>query len=162
MLRKCKQCGKLGLYLNPMNIEQTLVDGSTYAGSVKDSLINYLLIFFNFLPVKFATSSPRIKWGAYWVVIIFLVLQIALWFTIGAIGVSLIWCALAGINLIQFIRDISNRSMLLIGSLIIALAGIAYYALTLYMIVTVAHVLAFALGAGLFYLFTYERIAKKG
>jgi hypothetical protein len=136
-------------------IIQTLIAGSTYAGSVKHSVINYVLIALNLLPIILPVKPAKIKYAVWWVFITMTVLQILVWFGT-AIGVSAIWSALAGANLVLTTRySNSNRALFFVG-IIAALAGIIYYALTFPFATTIAHIVCALAGIGLFYLFSFR------
>ncbi|MEJ7681437.1 MAG: hypothetical protein WKG06_27020 [Segetibacter sp.] len=137
---------------------QTLIDGLTYSGSIKESIINYALIFFTVLPhlmaAKYQTKGNRSKW--YLVLIISVFVQIVLWFFPGAVGVSIVWCSMAAFNMLILIKsEFNNKSkikILLIVSLLLSSLGILYYAIIFPVITTAAHIIAALMGVGLFYL----------
>ncbi len=141
-------------------ITQTLIDGFTYNGSALHIIINYAVLFFSVLPHLTAAQKKgrRIFWL---VLLISLLVQVALWFIFKGAGISVIWCSLAGYNLLLFRRTKlktgdRNKTLFLI-SLFTALAGIIYYAVTLPPITTIAHVVGLLMGIGLFYLFNGHR-----
>lgn len=82
--------------------------------------------------------------------------QIILWFVADAVGVSVIWCTMAGYLLMERIHLSRTlelfRHHLFTTALICALGAILYYALTFPMITTLPHGIAVLMGIGIWYL----------
>ncbi len=115
-------------------------------------VINYALIILVLLPYVFVLRGAKGSDGWAWAtcLAIALVVQVLLWFAVGATGVSIVWSALAGFLLMDLWRgDIGGAhantfmALLALGG---AGAGIVYYALTFPLITTIAHICAVLLG----------------
>lgn len=145
------------------NLLSVFIDGLTYAGNLQHSLINYGLIALTLLPFfapdKGQSSPVARRWLS--CLLVAVVVQALLWFLADAVGVSIIWCMMAGYTLLVYLTAGSSvdprQHRLLVVALISALLGIAYYAWTFPLITTVAHGMAVALGIGLFFLFRWLR-----
>jgi hypothetical protein len=135
---------------------QTLIDGATYAGEVKHILINYLVLLITILPVLIYGSAgqAKITRAAFWVLFVMAAFQVLLWFAIAAVGISVTWCALGGVNFVTVLKYKEYRRPLYYISILAAVIAIVYYAFTLQKEVTVAHIAAVILGAGPFALFS--------
>lgn len=134
---------------------QTLINGATYNGSVKHSLINYTLIIFSLLPFIIAgNKKERSKSHWFTALLTAIVLQVALWFLVNATGVSVIWSLMYGFGLIFLLRHhlTGITVWLFIIGLLMGLFGIIYYAITLPFITTAAHLVAVLTGIGLYFL----------
>lgn len=139
-------------------ILQTFIDGFTYNGSIKHSMINYVLILFTVLPhlpaVRSQIKGSRGRW--IWTLMTTVFVQILLWFLLDVVGVSIIWCSMAGFNLLVLLKGETynqhRKKMLIIVSLLLSSIGIVYYAVNLPPITTIAHIIAAVMGVGLFYL----------
>ncbi len=141
-----------------MNREiQILIDGLTYNDSVKESSINYTLILLTLIP-HLVRPENKVRGNTdywYWALITSVLVQILLWFSLDVVGVSIIWCSMAGFNLLILLKEFYNRSrnkILLIVSVLAGLVGIIYYAVIFSAITTVAHIIGGLMGIGLFYL----------
>ena len=118
-----------------------------YDGSVLDTVLNAVVL----IAVLTALSAQRRS--PWWIVLIVMaVLQVALWLAAGAVGFSVVWAGLAGAVVVELgVRSGSRprqHSMLVIA-LVVVLAAIIYYAVTLPLITTIAHLLALVLGVGI-------------
>ena len=118
-----------------------------YDGSVLDTALNAVVL----IAVLTALSAQRRS--PWWIVLIVMaVLQVALWLAAGAVGFSVVWAGLAGAVVVELgVRSGSRprqHSMLVIA-LVVVLAAIIYYAVTLPLITTIAHLLALVLGVGI-------------
>ena len=135
---------------------QTLINGSTYAGEVKHIIVNYLVLLITILPIVMYGSAglAKIKRAAFLVFFVMAVFQVFLWFAVAAVGISVNWCALGGINFVTVLKYKEYRQSLYYISIVAAVIAIIYYSFTLQKEVTVAHVIAVILGAGLFALFS--------
>lgn len=102
---------------------QRIVDGLTYNQNTLHCVINYTILI--------ASLSE----GCLPILLIFTTLQVIIWFTTNRPGISLIWCGLMGYHLID-----PNIF------LVFPFSGILYYAVTLPLITTVAHIIAVILG----------------
>ena len=124
---------------------QTIVRALTYNGSVLDTVLNAIVLI---VLVAALLTQRRSPWWTALVVVV--VVQIAVWFALGVVGFSLVWSGLAGVAAVDLLvrRGTSGRWMLR-GALIIALAALLYYAVTVPPISTIAHLLAVAVGAGI-------------
>ncbi|MEO0470182.1 MAG: hypothetical protein AAF206_11215 [Bacteroidota bacterium] len=135
-----------------------LIGGFFYRGNLLDIGINYLLLFLCLLPFFHAKGRQKELLGRewLWISLLFLVLQIWIWFSEHETGISLIWSALAGVNLILIWRNWKEAEFaprirnLLIMSLIAVLLGDLYYAITLPPITTIAHGIASVVGMGVY------------
>ncbi|MEI9810404.1 MAG: hypothetical protein WDO16_22405 [Bacteroidota bacterium] len=139
------------------NVWRTLIDGFTYGGNVMHCIINYSLIVVTVLP-HLLKSNPYIRNRNAWLsaLILSLVVQVIIWFVFNDSGVSVIWSSMAGFNTMILLKrgpDRYGKKLLLILSLVTALSAIIYYAVTLPLITTCAHVIAVLMGFGFFYLF---------
>ena len=118
-----------------------------YDGSVLDTVLNAVVL----IAVLTALSAQRRS--PWWIVLIVMaVLQVALWLAAGAVGFSVVWAGLAGAVVVELVVRSGSRprqhSMLVIA-LVVVLAAIIYYAVTLPLITTIAHLLALVLGVGI-------------
>ncbi|PSR51955.1 hypothetical protein AHMF7605_29025 [Adhaeribacter arboris] len=143
--------------MNPLF--QTLVTGATYAGSFHHSSINYTLLLIAILPHLMGREqlAKKNQSSWLWTLLSSTLIQISLWFLVNAIGISLIWNALAGFNLLFFTRNnyllaYLKRLFFLSGFTIIFMA-IVYYLIIFPVITTIAHVIAILLGVGLYFLY---------
>ncbi|MBD1366386.1 hypothetical protein IDJ77_21415 [Mucilaginibacter sp. ZT4R22] len=131
---------------------QTLIDGATYAGEVKHIVVNYLMLLITILPIVMYGSArqAKIKRAAFWVLFVMAAFQVFLWFAVAAVGISVTWCALGGVNFVTVLKYKESRIPLYYISILAAVIAIIYYAFTLQPEVTVAHLAAVILGAGPF------------
>lgn len=135
----------------------------TYEGNLLHSLINHGLIALTAAP--FLAPAPRSEAQAVrgWIgcFLLALAVQVLLWFAVGAGGVSVVWCAMAGFG--ASVRTGRTGALgarggrLLTIAIAGALVGILYYAATFPIITTVAHGVAVAMGAGTFHVFRARR-----
>jgi len=118
-----------------------------YDGSVLDTALNAVVL----IAVLTALSAQRRS--PWWIVLIVMaVLQVALWLAAGAVGFSVVWAGLAGAVVVELgVRSGSRPRQLsmLVIALVVVLAAIIYYAVTLPLITTIAHLLALVLGVGI-------------
>jgi hypothetical protein len=140
------------------NALQAIVNGLTYEGNVMHSRINYSLIVITVMPFPVSSRHlPKVRVRR-WIICLLIALaaQIILWFVADAIGVSVIWCTMAGYLLMERIHLSRTlelfRHHLFTTALICALGAILYYALTFPMITTLAHGIAVLMGIGISYL----------
>ncbi len=137
---------------------QILLDGFTYRGHVLDIVINYSLILFCLLPYWRTPEQENKILGKYWLWVggVMLALQVWVWFSADETGVSLIWSALAGVNMLLLFRyrnapTLSLRTKKLLAySLVGMVIGYVYYGLTLPPITTIAHTVGTLVGMGLY------------
>jgi len=128
--------------------------GLTYEGDGRrrDVVINYTLIILVLLPYVFTQQYLEGSGDSAWAacLAIALVVQVLLWFVVGATGVSIIWSALAGFILMDLWRmgigAAQPNTFLALLALGGAGAGIVYYAFTFPPITTIGHVCAVTLG----------------
>lgn len=137
---------------------QKAINAVTYNGAVKDMVINYALIVTVIVPHFIAGDNLKENnrsW--YWVLCTSIILQVIVWYYANAAGVSIIWCALAGCNMLRFGRDLpyvtTAAKIVLITSVLFAMAGVIYYFIRLPFITTSAHIIAWSAGIILFYLY---------
>jgi len=133
----------------------TIENGLSYNGSTLHMLINYFLIAISVLP--YCIESVRRTKHRAWVLALCIVslVQVLLWFLLGVVGVSVIWCAMTGYLLIDFKRrglKPARKNGMMLFSILMGVGGIFYYFITFPMLTTVAHVVALLIGAGLFLL----------
>lgn len=140
------------------DILHTLSNGLTYEGQLLHIIINYTLIILTIVPFLLdRDSSTNWKYRG-WIVsfVIITSFQVAVWFLIDAVGVSLIWCTMAGYIVVYYWLDglrqdkVTNR--LARVALLSAFAVMVYYAVVFPIITTVAHVVAVLIGIGLFFI----------
>jgi len=118
-----------------------------YDGSVLDTVLNAVVL----IAVLTALSAQR-RSPSWIVLIVMAVLQVALWLAAGAVGFSVVWAGLAGAVVVELdVRSGSRPRQLsmLVIALVVVLAAIIYYAVTLPLITTIAHLLALVLGVGI-------------
>ena len=140
------------------NALQVIVNGLTYEGNILHSLINYSLIVIMVVPFLVSSMPPPGVRIPRWIICLLIALaaQIILWFVADAVGVSVIWCTMAGYSLMERIDfgrtpELFHYHLFTTG-LICALGAILYYALTFPMITTLAHGIAVLMGIGIWYL----------
>jgi hypothetical protein len=143
-----------------------ILDALTYNGSVLDTILNAVVLVVLCLAVAVQARRP-------WLItlVTLAIVQVALWFGLGATGISVVWSGLAGAALVDLVsrpsptprpslaearetpnhqisdRETPDRRWMLRAALVVALAAIAYYAVALPLISTVAHLLALVVGA---------------
>lgn len=130
-----------------MDILQTLAEGATYANHPFHYVLNYSVLLVMLVPNLFGFGNNTKAWLVLF--ILFTILQISLWFLTGAVGISLIWCALAGYNLLVFFtyrKQEHATALLLLLSPLVALAAIVFYAIYFPPLTTIAHGIALVLG----------------
>ena len=130
-----------------MTIKDTLQDGATYAGHPFHIVLNYSVLLLVLVPHFFLFYRRSYGWLV--LLLLFTVIQVGLWFTNGAVGISLIWCALAGYNLYLFFylrKEGIATAFLLILSPLVAIGAMVFYYLYFPVATTAAHVSAFLLG----------------
>ena len=142
-----------------MKHAEILVNGFTYSGQLLHIVINYVLIFICLYPYfKQKRQYKKLFWK-YWISIvsITLILQIYLWFAENVTGVSLIWSALAGLNILILVkvRQLTDKIMpsiqkLLWISLLSVLVADIYYWFIYPPITTIAHAAATFMGMGIY------------
>jgi hypothetical protein len=145
------------------DVLQVIINGLTYAGQTPHIIINYALIILLVIPfLLFDNRSPS-KESRAWLgcLVIAVIIQVAVWFAaralgISAVGVSLVWCIMVGYLLIDDSNGKLGRAGSRRGFVLIALGagcgGIVYYMVAFPAITTIAHLVAVAIGVGLFYL----------
>lgn len=148
------------------NLLPIFVKGLTYQGNLPHSLLNYSLIVltlapFIVFPRRSRAFTPRRWFGC---LLIAVGVQVLLWLSVGAVGVSVVWCTMAGYGLMAYADDRSThaplRRRLFILALVSALIAIGYYAVTFPLLTTLAHGLAVVMGVGIFYLLRFLRIKR--
>lgn len=139
-------------------IWQTIINAATYNYSIKHCVINYMLISVSVLPhlvARIQSKANQNKW--LWVLIISTFVQVFIWFSFNAVGVSIIWCSTTGFNILYFKREpfqFSDTTKLLYNlSFASVLIGVVYYFITLPFLTTIAHLIAILMGTSFFYLF---------
>jgi hypothetical protein len=155
-----------------------ILDALTYNGSAFDTILNAVVLMVLIVAVALQTRWP---WRITFVGTA--VMQVALWFGLGATGISVVWSGLAGAALVDLgvqrrsARPSSSgeqsprssgeqpsvspgkqssvspvvpvRRWMLRAAVVVAFAAIAYYAVVLPPISTVAHLLAVVVGGGI-------------
>jgi hypothetical protein len=155
-----------------------ILDALTYNGSAFDTILNAVVLMVLIVGVALQTRWP---WRITFVGTA--VMQVALWFGLGATGISVVWSGLAGAALVDLgvqrrsARRSSSgeqsprssgeqpsvspakqssvspvvpvRRWMLRAAVVVAFAAIAYYAVVLPPISTVAHLLAVVVGGGI-------------
>ena len=138
---------------------EVLVNGLTYHGQMLHIVINYALIFICLYPFFKLKGQWKKVFRKYWISTfsIMSILQIYFWFTEDATGISLIWSALAGLNILILLRiqRQTDEGMPLIKisfwiSLFCVLFADIYYWFTFPAITTIAHLLATFMGMGIY------------
>lgn len=147
------------LSLHYMSITDTLREGTTYAGHPFHIVLNYSVLFLVLVPHFFLLKRRSRGWLVLF--LLFTVIQVGLWFTNGAVGISLIWCGLAGYNLLLFFqyRKEGAATAFLLFSPLVATGAIVFYYLYFPVVTTIAHVSAFLFGLALG--FRVQRRQKK-
>lgn len=140
------------------DILHILGNGLTYEGQLLHIIINYTLIILTVAPFLLHRDSSNNRkhrgWLESFAIITFF--QVVVWFAMNAVGVSLIWCTMAGYIGVCYWRDglrqekVTNRWTLV--ALLSAFAAIIYYAVVFPIITTVAHVVAVLIGIGLYFI----------
>jgi uncharacterized membrane protein len=122
----------------------TIVRALTYDGDTQAMIINYALLVMTLAPFLLGTVIRRGAWIICFIVIT--ILQVIMWFAADAIGVSLIWAAMAGFLALTYANKRADQSALVIGVLVLAFAGIVFYGVTYPITTTIAHVVAVLVG----------------
>lgn len=134
---------------------QVLIDGFTYDGQTLNIVINYVLIFICLLPFLKLKQHWSNVFRKYWVSILLIMtaLQIYFWFAANFAGLSLVWSALAGLNILilfWIIRDTTEEIIvvkkLMLLSLLCVLFADTYYWFVDPSLTTIAHLSATFLG----------------
>lgn len=131
---------------------QVIWRGLTYEGQVRDLVINYALVVLVLLPYVVVATDAKGSGDWAWAacLAVALVVQVLLWFAVGATGVSIVWSALAAFTLMDLWRGDIGRAQPNTFLALLALGGagtgIVYYALTFPRITTIAHLCAVLLG----------------
>ncbi len=140
-------------------IIQTISYSAAYEGSVKHCLINYTLILLCILPHIISDNkieAGKNRWP--WVFLTAVIVQVVLWFSAGAAGVSVIWSLMSGFNLVGLLRSknhlMTTTGRLFIISLLMALSAVTYYAVAFPFITTVAHLTGAVAGHGFLFSFS--------
>lgn len=130
---------------------QIFIPALTYNGSVLDTALNICVLAVVIAPF---VGQSRSLW---WITLLVMVeLQVALWLALNATGISVVWAGLAGAVIVDRVAArrgtgqpvaASGSSRLSSVTIGVAIAAIAYYAVTLPPISTVAHLLAVGVGA---------------
>jgi hypothetical protein len=125
---------------------EVVIRGLSYDGSLLHSVINHGLCL---------SSASALAWQAQrtgrghrgWVcrLVLAVTIQVAFWW-LGAMGVSLVWCMLSGDALMQLRGARGAARWGLVAALLLALAGLVFYAVTFPAITTIAHGCAVVLG----------------
>ncbi len=137
------------------NFLRAIRRGMTYDGQIRDVAINYGLIAIALLPYVFAAQRREDVTDWSWAAClgIALLVQVLLWFTVRATGVSIIWSALAGYTFMELWSGgtgiAQQNGFLALVALGGAGAGIVYYGLIYPLITTIAHLCAVVLGVGI-------------
>lgn len=140
------------------SVARVIADGLTYGGNLSHTLVNYGLIAVTTAPFLLledrAVAVPQGPLARRWAecLLIALAVQVALWFGADAVGVSVVWCAMAGYGLLALTSASeafgpARRTLLKIG-FGGALVGVLYYGAAFPVITTVAHGAALAMGLG--------------
>ncbi|MBX3014608.1 MAG: hypothetical protein KF832_24020 [Caldilineaceae bacterium] len=130
----------------------TLMNSLTYEGHWLHAWLNAMLIVLTVLPFLRAPRPPGWRPHQGWKLCLGIItlLQVALWFLADAVGVSLIWCAMAGFLAGESWRGGFTQNRLAQAALLAALAAIVYYAIAFPLITTVAHLVAVLVGVTFF------------
>lgn len=136
---------------------QMIGNGLTYEGQVLHIIINYALVALTVIP--FPRPDNRVQRGSShaWLGCLAIAsgVQVVVWFTMRAVGISIIWCAMAGYLFMDYTRgDIGQareKPQLAMVALVAAGIGIVYYAAAFPIDTTVAHLVALVMGIGIFY-----------
>lgn len=130
----------------------TILNGLTYAGDLIDILINYALILIVLLPYFLSLRRAPRSHTRRWLLGLAIIAagQVAVWFAWRAVGVSLVWSGMAGYLAADFLRDrtftLRRQRRWVTAALILAGAGVYFYAITLPMITTWFHLGGVAAG----------------
>lgn len=138
---------------------EVLINGFTYNGQMLHIVINYALIIICLYPLFKFTGQWKKIFGKYWISILSVmsILQIYLWFLENVTGVSFIWSALAGLNILIYLRikrlkveGVTMIIKLLWISLLCVLVADIYYGFAYPAITTIAHLAATFMGMGIY------------
>ena len=134
----------------------------TYNGSAFDTMLNAAVLVILIVALAIQRRSP------WWIsLVVMVVVQVTLWSTLGATGVSVLWSGLTGVAVVEFVAGressgrtptatrsstatspLSRRRWMLTATILVALATLVYFAVTLPPLSTVAHLLSLGIGAG--------------
>lgn len=141
------------------DILRTMINGLTYEGQWLHILINYSLIIMTVAPFvrKGDLSAQKVEHQGWKICLaIITLLQIAVRFRADAVGVSLIWSAMAGFLALtdwRGARTQAKREPRLTQIALAAVCGaLLYYAVAFPVITTVAHMVALLIGMSTFLL----------
>lgn len=138
---------------------QVLVDGFSYRGDLLDIAINYVVLALCLSPHLLAKGKDKAILSNFWlwVLIIETALQIWIWFVMNETGISLIWSALAGLNILILVKLYCSPEgesplikQLLWASLIAVIVANVYYVITLPLITLMAHLVAMIMGMAIY------------
>jgi hypothetical protein len=128
----------------------------TYDGRIFDTVLNTVVLLVLIAAFAVQQKSPS------WITLVAMsALQVTLWFALGATGFSVVWCGLAGAVLVDLVATHTSRRRspesisrlnlwwIPLAAFIVVIAAIAFYAVAIPPISTVAHLLALAVGAGI-------------
>lgn len=143
-----------------MPLLQTLTRAAFYDGSLFHSIINYALIAGAVQLHRLPPLRLTCGWHA-WVPLAILIaaLQVIVWFSADAVGVSLIWSALYGHAVAALAGQrrrgfgLLRQSAYAVVLLAMGAGGYLFYAITFPPITTIAHSVAAAIGASWYALF---------
>ncbi|KAJ1452760.1 hypothetical protein M885DRAFT_619633 [Pelagophyceae sp. CCMP2097] len=123
---------------------------ATYGGhdSSFDVVLNYALVCLNVCLLLLGQN--RDGGQRLWLCLFFVLFQFALCLAVGCAGVSIVWCAAAGVAFIDCaFADAAAPRLLAAPVFVFDAAAIAYYAATAVAVTTLAHVCALFMGATL-------------
>jgi len=150
-----------------------IINGLIYNGAGHETLhilINYALIVLIIMP--FLCNRAPIRDNHVWIgcLAAAIIVQVTMWLAAGGIGisvigVSLIWCTMAGYLLMDYSRSnlgrASQRRWLVLVALAATFGGIVGYAVAFTAITTIAHLVAVVVGIALFYLIRFIATKKR-
>jgi hypothetical protein len=121
---------------------QTIIDSITYKGYESHIAINYVMIVLTLLPFLSDYDDSR-RWLTCLTFITSI--QVLLWFIMNVIGISLIWCAMAGFLGREYcIGKYNDGSTIWIFCNIVLV--VLYYAMFENIETTIAHIIAIMIG----------------
>ena len=136
---------------------QVIANSLTYEGQALHIIINYALVALTVVPFLCPRCRGQRRSSYAWLGSLAAAagVQVVVWFAAQAVGVSIIWCAMAGYLFIDYTRGNSGQArekpQLAMVALVAAGLGIAYYAVTSPIETTVAHLVALVMGIGAFF-----------
>ncbi len=131
------------------NFWGTLYQALSYSGNCIFVLINYFLLSCTLFVYLF-TKLKRVN-TQWWIpTLLATILQVLFWFLLKVQGISIIWNAISGMLLLDYLRSRkgldTKEKITIYLVLLFVLAGDLYFAIIAPLITTIAHICAILLG----------------